>query len=156
MRVFAVHVCRVAVNQVLMSGHRHWAVARLYPVLFVEVSLSERLSCLLMHRSCSITSLIGSPSDLLPEMLVLQPAQLSHASVMLLLYAHKYLHIRRRSAGTFLSHLILISLFHLSPRSQHRAGISHSPPHILFRLVASRIVCQSAGAALLLPTSSSG
>lgn len=76
--VFAVHVCRVAVNQLLMSGQRHWAVARLYPVLFLEVSLSERLSCLLMNRSCSITSLIGSPSDLLPEMLVLQPAQLSH------------------------------------------------------------------------------
>lgn len=77
-RVFAMHMCRVAINQVLMSGQRHWAVARLYPVLFLEVSLSERLSCLLMNRSCSITSLIGSPSDLLPEMLVLQTAQLSH------------------------------------------------------------------------------
>lgn len=79
MRAFAVHVRRVAVNQVLMSGQRHWAFARLYPVLFLEVSLSERLSCLLMNRSCSITSSIGSPSDLLPEMLVLQPAQLSHS-----------------------------------------------------------------------------
>lgn len=79
----------------------------------------------------SLTSSLGSPSDLLPEVLLLQPAQLLQgfcAAAATPVYAHKCLHIRLRSAATFLSHLILISLFHLSPRSQHRRGISHSPP----------------------------